>query len=67
MDPSYLDRKFIKMVDKWMKESEDKIQDPYISLCWYNAVGEEKEVCFDSLSELGQFLRENPGLAEKVG
>ena len=54
-----------------MKESEDKIQDPYISLHWYEPIGsggtEEKEVCFDSLKELGQFLRENLKLAEKVG
>jgi len=67
MDPSYLDNKFIAMVDKWMNESEDKHQDPYISLCCYNAVGEEKEVCFESVQELGKYLRENPGLAEKVG
>jgi len=66
MDPSYLDRKFIEMIDKWMKESEDKIQDPYVSIHWYNAVGKEKEVCFDSFEELIKFLRENPRLAEKV-
>jgi len=58
-----IDKKFIEMVDKWMEESEDKIQDPYVSIHWYNATGEEKEVCFDNVQELGQFLRENPGLA----
>jgi len=67
MDPSYLDRKFIEMVDKWMKEKEDKHQDSYVSIHWYNAIGEEKEVCFDNVQELGQYLRENPRLAEKVG
>ena len=67
MDPSYLDRKFIEMVDKWMKESEDKHQDPYVALHWYNATGEEKEITFDNVQELGQYLRENPGLGEKVG
>ena len=37
---------------------------------WYEPIGSgpgEKEVCFDSLEELGKYLRENPGLAEKVG
>ena len=42
-------------------------QDPYVSIHWYNAVGEEKEVCFDNVQGLAKFLRENPGLAEKVG
>jgi len=53
MDPSYLDRKFIEMVDKWMKEKDEKYQDPYVSIHWYDATGEEKEVIFDSLKELG--------------
>ena len=66
MDPSSLDNKFIAMVDKWMKASEDKIQDPYISLHWYDAGGQEQEVTFDNVQKLGEFLRENPGLAEKV-
>ena len=60
-------------MDKWIKESEDKIQDPYLSLHWYEPIGsgpgldEEKEVCFDNVKELGKFLKQNPGLAEKVG
>ena len=55
------------MVDKWMKESEDKIQDPYVSIHWYNAVGQEKEVCFDSLQELGKYLREIQDLRRRWG
>ena len=34
---------------------------------WYDAGGEEKEVCFDSLQELGKFLRENPRLCGEGG
>ena len=45
----------------------------YISLNWYEPIGsgpgldEEKEVTFDNVQELGKFLKQNPGLAEKVG
>ena len=65
--------KLIAIVDKWIKESEDKIQDPYLSLHWYEPIGsgseavEEKEVTFDNLEELGEFLKQNPRLEEKVG
>ena len=44
-----------------------------ISLNWYEPIGsgpaldEEKEVTFDNVQELAKFLKENPGLAEKVG
>ena len=44
-----------------------------LSICCYEPIGsapgldEEKEVTFDTLQELGKFLKENPGLAEKVG
>jgi len=56
-----------------LKKARDQIKDPYLSLHWYEPIGsgpglhEEKEVTFDNLEELGKFLKQNPGLAEKVG
>ena len=72
-EPYYFDKKAIAMVDKWVKENEDRIKDPFLSLHWYEPIGsgpgmdEEKEVTFDNVQELAKFLKENPRLAEKVG
>ena len=60
-------------MDNWIEESKDKIKGPYVSLHWYEPMGqipdftEEKEVTFDTLEELGEFLKQNAGLGQKVG
>ena len=38
----------------------------FLTLNWYEPDG-EREVTFDNVQELAKFLKERPGIAEKVG
>lgn len=55
-----------------LKKAMTEKKDPYLSLHWYEPIGqipdftEEKEVKFNNLQELGEFLRLHPRLADKV-
>ena len=69
MEDYYLDKKAIQTIETWIKESEG-IRNVFLTLNWYEPIGqtpdfsEEKEVTFDNLQELGEFLKQNRWIAE---